>query len=310
MTWQRKRDPISGLARARQSLEGLSVGDAFGETFFSHPAAVARRFELELAAPPPWFYTDDTEMALSIFAVLRERGGIEQDALAASFARRYQPWRGYGPAMYHLLDALRAGEAWRAVAPSLFGGQGSFGNGSAMRVAPLGAYFAGDTAAIVEHARRSAAVTHAHPEAAAGAVAVAVAAGLASRLGELGERLDLGAFIAEVLREVPEGSVRAGIEQALELPPDSSIARVVRTLGNGDLISCQDTVPLCLWCAAKHIDDYEQALWLTASGMGDCDTNCAIVGGIVAAYTGSQAIPDRWLKNREPLPPWPFGEGI
>lgn len=49
-----------------------------------------------------------------------------------------------------------------------------------------------------------------------------------------------------------------------------------------------------------------QALWLTVGGLGDRDTTCAIVGGIVACYTGSAAIPPAWRDAREPLPPWPF----
>ena len=62
--------------------------------------------------------------------------------------------------------------------PRLFGGEGSFGNGAAMRVAPLGAYFADELDAVVEQASFSAEVTHSHPEGIAGAIAVAVAAAL------------------------------------------------------------------------------------------------------------------------------------
>jgi ADP-ribosylglycohydrolase len=69
-------------------------------------------------------------------------------------------------------------------------------------------------------------------------------------------------------------------------------------------VSAQDTVPFCLWCAAKHLDNYEEALWATVSGLGDRDTTCAIVGGIVACYTGAEGIPSNWLAAREPLPDW------
>jgi len=67
-----------------------------------------------------------------------------------------------------------------------------------------------------------------------------------------------------------------------------------------------DTVPLALWCAGERLDDYEEALWLTVSALGDRDTTCAIVGGVVAAYTGAGGIPGAWLRAREPLPSWPF----
>ncbi len=79
---------------------------------------------------------------------------------------------------------------------------------------------------------------------------------------------------------------------------------VVGLLGNGSGVSAQDTVPFALWCAAQHLDDYEAALWLTASGLGDIDTNCAIVGGIVVMSTGLEGVPRSWLLSREPLPDW------
>ena len=78
------------------------------------------------------------------------------------------------------------------------------------------------------------------------------------------------------------------------------------TYDNGTLVTAQDTVPFVLWCAAQHLDDYPEALWLTASGLGDVDTTCAMVGGIVASFTGMAGIPPEWQAQREPLPQWPF----
>jgi ADP-ribosylglycohydrolase len=81
------------LARARQSLEGLSCGDAFGERFFL-PEEVALPLIRQRALPAPlWSYTDDTAMALSIISTLEEHGEIHQDHLAASFADNYEPFR-------------------------------------------------------------------------------------------------------------------------------------------------------------------------------------------------------------------------
>lgn len=60
-------------------------------------------------------------------------------------------------------------------------------------------------------------------------------------------------------------------------------------------------MPFCVWCAARHLDDYEAALWSTVSGYGDRDTTCAIVGGIVALSAGRESIPSSWLAAREPL---------
>jgi ADP-ribosylglycohydrolase len=73
-------------------------------------------------------------------------------------------------------------------------------------------------------------------------------------------------------------------------------------LGNGIQVTAPDTVPFTIWCAARHAWDYEEALWATASGFGDVDTNCAIVGGIVALAAGAQSIPESWLYARGHLP--------
>ena len=118
-------------------------------------------------------------MACSVFSVLARRGEIDQNLLANSFAENPDSGRGYGAGMHRLLNQIRGGEPWREAASSLFNGQGSFGNGSAMRVAPLGAYFADDLDRVAEQAELSSVITHKHPEAVAGAIAVAVSAALA-----------------------------------------------------------------------------------------------------------------------------------
>jgi ADP-ribosylglycohydrolase len=56
---------------------------------------------------PPWNFTDDTMMAISIVSTLEEHGEINQDHLATSFARNYDSTRGYGPAMHALLASIR-----------------------------------------------------------------------------------------------------------------------------------------------------------------------------------------------------------
>ncbi len=285
------RSEEARLARALVSLEGLSVGDAFGERFFVSPSMTRALIAERALAAAPWPYTDDTQMALSLVETLSQFDMIDQDALAKSFGRHYDVSRGYGPAMHQLLVLIRSRKPWRQSARSLFGGQGSFGNGSAMRVAPLGAYFADDLDAVVEQASRSAEVTHAHAEASAGAIAVSLAAAQAWRAREAGERPDTRTFITRVVERVPESAVRAGIERAEKLPPDADVLDAVEALGNGSRVTCQDTVP-------------EEALWTTVSGMGDRDTTCAIVGGIVAGYTGVEGIPAEWSEAREPLPDW------
>jgi ADP-ribosylglycohydrolase len=295
-------DHESRLARARASLEGLSVGDAFGDLFF-RPDAEERVKERSLP-PGPWPWTDDTQMALSIFYEL-QHGTTDQERLASNFANHYEPGRGYGPSMHGQLQSVRAGMPWSVAATSQFDGAGSYGNGAAMRVAPVGSYFADDLEAVVQQAILSSEVTHSHPEGIAGGIAVAVAAAIAARLSgsPAPTRAD---FIDAVLPYIPDSDVWNGIRRARDLPPESTVNFAVVRLGNGHQVSAQDTVPFCLWCAGEWLSHYEEAMWRTVSGYGDRDTTCAIVGSIVAAYASSEAIPPGWTAAREKLPDWPF----
>jgi ADP-ribosylglycohydrolase len=207
------------MARALVSLDGLSVGDAFGERYFLHPHVAQLIIGARGLPEPPWRYTDDTQMALSIVETLRAHGEVNQTFLAKSFGKRYDISRDYGPAMHQLLPMVRSGKRWEQEARSLFGGQGSWGNGSAMRVAPLGAYFADDLDAVVEHAAKSAVVTHAHDEAVAGAIAIAVAAALACESREKGKPLEPDAFFEQVLARIPESKTSAQSRRRVTCQP-------------------------------------------------------------------------------------------
>ncbi|HEX2908424.1 MAG TPA: ADP-ribosylglycohydrolase family protein [Phototrophicaceae bacterium] len=168
-----------------------------------------------------------------------------------------------------MLPRILGGQHWKKAAQESFAGQGSYGNGGAMRVAPVGAYFADNLELAAEQARLSAEITHAHPEGIAGAIAVAVAAAYAWRLD--GPKPTRQQWIDLILPHIPISEVRSGIENARNLPSDLPVwPDVVGKIGNGSGISAQDTVPFVLWCAGERLDNYQEAIWLTASGGGRC----------------------------------------
>ena len=288
------------LCRALLSLEGLAIGDAFGEMCFYSPETARQRVHEGWLPSGPWWHTDDTEMAIAIVEVLRRYGRVEQDALARRFAERFaeDPDRGYGKMARIILRSVLDGDDWRRASAAAFGASGSMGNGGAMRVAPLGAWFAEDLDTVVAEARASAQVTHAHPEGQAGAVAVAIAAAVAYR-----ERAEPPAQVAhaifqEVLARTPEGETRQKIREASTLT-NASAKEAAKRLGNGFLVTAPDTVPFVIWSAARNLGDYTEAIIETTSVGGDCDTNCAMVGGIVALYVGMEGIPREWRAARE-----------
>lgn len=284
--------------RARLSFEGVAVGDTFGEQFFGEPMNVQKRIAARVLPSPPWSYTDDTEMAASVVEMLGSLERVDQDVLAATFARRMQSGRGYGRSTYEILCGIQQGGSWRALSTAVFGGTGSFGNGAAMRVAPLGGFFADDSLEVVaEQARLSAEITHTHPEGVAGAIAIAVAAALVWRERE-SPRLGR-AWLGRVAAAVPKGDTRDGIHAAIALSPEATAVEAARVLGNGSGVASADTVPLCLWVVAHHGDTFATALWKTVSALGDRDTTCAIVGGVLALRVGYEGIPAMWRNARE-----------
>jgi ADP-ribosylglycohydrolase len=293
-------DHVARVERMKLSLDGVGLGDALGEMLCYQSHSAMERLAKGDLPKGPWMHTDDTEMAISITCTLKSHGCIDQDALAKRFARRFErePDRGYGKMTRIQMREIMAGAKWRDLAPNAFGGQGSMGNGSAMRVAPLGAYFAEDLPTCVEQARASSVVTHTHAEGVAGAIAVAVAAAMAWQLRAATDSDRAKQFFEAVLEHTPESQVRRGILIASTTPADSPVAEVARALGNGSLVTAPDTVPFCLWMAAHHLG-FAEALGKTIRVGGDCDTNAAIVGGIAALSAGREAIPAEWLKARE-----------
>ncbi|MCQ4082976.1 ADP-ribosylglycohydrolase family protein [Streptomyces sp. RB6PN25] len=294
--------------RALASLRGLSVGDALGSQF-SVPANYAA---LKSGGLPtaPWRWTDDTEMATSVVAGLVVHGRIDQDALAMSFAEHHDVSRGYGANVDRMLRAIRhEGRDWRELAAGFFNGQGSWGNGAAMRIAPLGAWYAGDPEQATHQAEISAYTTHQHREAVVGTMAVAAAAALVA--DPQGPKAP-AELLTAVMELVPRSAVQAGLRRASDMLDYADVGTVAAVLGCGRRTSAHDTVPFALWAVARHLDDYERAFWSTARAGGDVDTTCAIVGGVLAARP-SGAPPAEWERRTEPLPGWlprsPAGEG-
>ncbi len=304
-TWQANlpSDHAERVKRMLLSLTGLGIGDAVGEMLSYRAQAAPEKLRKNELPAGPWFHTDDTEMAISVAGVLKSHGKIHQDALAKRFMRRFErdPERGYGQMTRIQLREMIAGARWRETAANAFGGQGSMGNGGAMRVAPLGAYFADDLERVVAEARASAEVTHTHHEGVAGTIAIALAAAMAWQLRTVSQESRTKEFFAQVLRYTPESQVRGRTLLASQMPVDTPISVVAKMLGNGSLVTAPDTVPFTLWVAANYLGDFAEALGTAIGTGGDCDTNAAIVGGIVALTVGYTGIPTDWIDARESL---------
>jgi poly(ADP-ribose) glycohydrolase ARH3 len=151
-------------AKFRGALLGVAVGDALGAPFEGTRVMPHRVLDRLVRDPGPMRYTDDTHMTLGLAASLLERQGFHGNHMATAFAQNFaaEPWRGYGPGPPQVFHRLRQGVPWDEAGQALFGGAGSFGNGGAMRVAPVALFGFADLPQVSQLARHTAMITHTH----------------------------------------------------------------------------------------------------------------------------------------------------
>jgi poly(ADP-ribose) glycohydrolase ARH3 len=279
-------------------LMGLAVGDALGGRFEAQDADWIRSrcptVEALIAYPQDeiW-YTDDTQMAIGVAETLVAHGEIVEEPLCRAFADNYDPSRGYGWGARAVLDAIVHGRDHREVAERHFPG-GSFGNGAAMRVAPVGLLFRDDPGRLREQARLSALPTHRHPLGIEGAQLLALAVGIASRTDR--DHFDRADFLAELLAACESPEYRARIEEADRIRHPDELAG----LGNG--IEALRSVPTAISSFALTPESFEATVANVIFLGGDVDTMAAMAGAISGAYLGSGGLPARLVNLLENSP--------
>jgi ADP-ribosyl-[dinitrogen reductase] hydrolase len=248
-----------------EGMIGSIIGDIVGSRFeFSNH----RRYDDFDLFTPLSDFTDDTVLTVATAKVLLD-GGSYSEAYR-SFAQRY-PGRSYG------------GKFSQWVKDEEMGPYNSFGNGSAMRVSPVGFAF-GDLADTLAEAKRTAEVTHNHPEGIKGAQALAQAIFMA-RQGETKE------------------DIRQTVITSYGYDLSRSIAQIRRV--NQFNETCQGSLPEALTCFFTS-KDFEDCLRLAVSIGGDTDTIACMAGGLAQAHY--KAVPDWILGKARALLPEEFKE--
>lgn len=277
-------------------LLGLAVGDALGGLFEAQGADHLRaRFPSvdDLIAYPQdeLWYTDDTQMAIGLAEALVERGEVVEEVLCRAFVANYVPTRGYGRGARMVLDAMEDGRDYRAVAEDYFPG-GSYGNGAAMRVAPVGLLFRNDPDRLREQARLSALPTHLHPLGIEGARLLALAVALASREGPF----DRAAFFAELTAACESDEYRAKLVSAAAVRTPGDLAEL------GNRIEALHSVPTAIASFALTPDSFEQTVGNVILLGGDTDTLAAMAGAVSGTYLGAGRLPGRLVGLLETSP--------
>jgi poly(ADP-ribose) glycohydrolase ARH3 len=233
-------------------------------------------------------------MSLDLAESMLARGKVDPDDLAIRFARSYRWSRGYGPATAKMLKRIARGADWRIANRSVYP-NGSFGNGAAMRAPVVGLFYANRLDELVDAARLSAAVTHAHALGIEGAVLVACATALAVRDHRSLEILD---ELAARSTQQPFISCLAVAKAWLESGNAPSADEVARQLGNA--IAASDSSVTAVYLALRFRDRaFEELQQFVVACGGDVDTIGAMAGAIWGAANGAEKLPSEWLVTLE-----------
>jgi len=278
---------------------GTAVGDALGAPFEGYSRVAPEEIETVAERLPVLTYTDDTHMMLGVAESLLRCRGFDGEDMAHTFVRNYErePYRGYGPGPPRIFRMIRDGVPWDEAAQRLYRG-GSFGNGSAMRAAPIGVFYCDNLETLRDVACASSQITHAHPLGREGAAIQSYAIALATVL-EPSSDFDRAEFLSELINFTSEKVYREKLNKigALMLQPDPE--KAVLELGNG--IEAFNSVPTAIYCFLTRPDSFMGAALGAISLGGDTDTIGAMTGAISGAYLGVDDIPSRWqdkLENR------------
>ena len=246
--------------KVRSAVWGAVIGDIVGSRF-EHANHRNKDFELfgKLSR-----FTDDTAATLAVAKALVEAGGGSDDELRRAVVRdlcavgRRFPYVGWG-GMFRKWFSSDDPQPY-----------GSFGNGAAMRVSPVGEYAASEEE-VKRLSRIVTGVSHSHPEGLKGAECVALCVYLART----------GADKEEIFRRVRK-------EYYPEIA-DISCAELSENYFFD--VTCQGSVPQAIRCFYEGTD-YEDTIRNAVSVGGDSDTIAAVAGGIAGAYYG---VPQRFI---------------
>jgi poly(ADP-ribose) glycohydrolase ARH3 len=287
--------------RVRGCLLGGAVGDALGAPFEGWPTVAGREVDRWAASDRRLSWTDDTALQLALAGYLAELESptdFDEDRLAREFARVWhdEPWRGYGANPPTIFRTVLSGGDWRAAARSSFGGRGSLGNGGAMRAAPIGVLPA-DPDLLAAIARRSAAITHAHPVGQDGAVLIALAAqAVLVRRGD-GRTVDPAGLIDTVASYLETPELRRAVDMVRETLDVAAPRAVGRAIGTG--ITAHEAAPAALSAFLHHPADPMAAVRFAITMGGDTDTIAAMAGSLAGAASGATSWPPAVLDRLE-----------
>ena len=239
------------------------------------------------------YYTDDTQLTLTIAESIIECKGLNPERLASSFCTWYKSKdeRNRGHACSQACERLLAGVPWYEA------GANKAGVGGAMRVAPVGLWCAGQPGDVAEMAALSCQITHRNLVAIDGAVIMAHAVSILVTADHSGKSL-----INTLMKSVRSSEFKTKLQDVdFALKSRLGIDEAIQMLGNSE--AAAEAVPLALFMFLSSPRDYANAVLNAANATGevggDTDTIACMVGALSGAYNGISSIPAPWVKDVE-----------
>jgi poly(ADP-ribose) glycohydrolase ARH3 len=267
-------------------LMGLALGDALGAPFEGMPSGdYSPPFDGQLT------YTDDTEMMMNLTESIIAQRDVDPDSVAQHFVSGLNPLRGYGPGTLKVLSYIRQGIPYERASRMVFSG-GSFGNGAAMRIAPVGLLYWWNDERLFDAVVKASTPTHVHPVGIEGAKIIAYTISLLVR-GVDKE------YIPEAIVDNLEEEVlirKMMLVQEL-LTQDVKRNDVIHNLGNSVIV--QESVPTAVYAFLKYGESFEEMIKFCLGLGGDTDTISAMAGALSGLHVSDEGIPDGCAKRLE-----------
>lgn len=290
------------VSRCRGTILGTAFGDALGLPVEGMTAEQIKQQHGEitdfLQCPEGvGRYSDDTQLTLATGISLIRREGVDSEDCARSCAELFDSKRGYGRSATRVLTALNNGADYLTTGRLLFP-SGSFGNGAAMRISPVGLMYGHlPLKQLRPLVFDAVCATHVHDEAIDGALLVASLVGRLSRLPRA-EAFELNLLFDEFNAICRNQLMREKVSLVAALLKDKvDVSVAAQLIGCG--VRSSESVALALYLACRFIDVAETAVIQAVQCGGDADTIAAMVGALVGARHGDQVFPLRWHRELE-----------
>jgi len=252
-------------------------------------------------------YTDDTQATLALAQSLAHRKTINGPEIALAYAQFWKKnGKGCPDTAQKLMQSLLDGADYRKTGTSSFP-DGSFANGGAMRISPVGIIGRDlDAEQIRRVAIEATRSTHVHPESIDGSTIIATAIAYCfHREAKDIDRADFLKHVCKCIESLGMKSMMQKVQSALEKSPtsntltkkDMSILHSMKLL-DFQLKSVQ-AVPFVIYCFLRWYENPCQCLINTINLGGDTDTTGSILGGILGALHGTEWIPHRFFDRLE-----------